>query len=99
MKKPAVLIQKIKQKDNYTFTIEWSDGDIKNYRLSQLQKNCPCAGCVDESTGQRVLDEQTVNEDVRAVRIVSIGRYALKIQFTSGCSNGIFDFDSLRYRS
>lgn len=91
-----VLVKAISQKDNHTFAVEWSDGEICHYKLSDLQKICPCAACVDELTGKRVLDPSTVHEDVRAIRIVSIGRYALRIQYTKGCSNGIYSFDNLR---
>jgi len=93
------LVRKIEQKNNHLFTIEWSDGKIHDYRLSDLQKQCPCAACVDENTGQRTLDVSTVREDVRAKRIISVGRYALRIQFTSGCSTGIYDFALLRKMS
>ena len=90
-----LMIKRIEQKDAHSFLIEWSDGLVKAYRLSELQKKCPCAGCVDEATGERRLDAATVDEDVRASRIVSVGRYALRIFFTSGCSNGIYSFDFL----
>lgn len=90
-----LFIREIAQKDNYTFTITWNDGVVGNYRLSELQKQCPCAGCIDEVTGKRILDEKNVKPDVRAVKIVSVGRYALRIQFTSGCSTGIYEFDLL----
>lgn len=91
-----VLIRKIEQKNNVTFSIEWSDGQINDYRLSQLQRLCPCANCIDEYSGKRLLDESTIHADVRAERISSVGRYAIRIQFTSGCSSGIYDFEMLR---
>jgi len=92
----AFLIKTIAQKDNHIFTIEWADGIAHDYRLSSVQKQCPCAGCNDEITGKKLLDEKSIKEDVRAVRIVNVGRYALRIQFTLGCSNGIYGFDMLR---
>jgi ATP-binding protein involved in chromosome partitioning len=92
----AVLVNKIYQKDNFTFTIEWSDGIIKHYRLSDLQRSCPCAGCMDEMTGKRVIDPSLIPADLRAKRIMSVGRYALRVQFASGCSHGIYSFDFLR---
>lgn len=94
--KHSVLVKTIKQKDNHTFTIEWSDGKICNYRLSDLQKNCPCAACVDENTGKRMVHPDRIDVNVRATRVSSLGRYAIKINFTSGCSNGIYGFDYLR---
>lgn len=92
----ALGICKIFQKNNHNFVIEWSDGVAKEYRLSDLQQRCPCANCVDELTGKRKRDEKSVQDDVRAIRIVSVGRYALKIHFSSGCSTGIYSFDMLR---
>lgn len=89
-------IKNIYQKDNFTFCIEWNDGALKEYRLSDLQKECPCAACVDESSGRRMVPQSSLKEDVRATRLTNVGRYALKIQFTSGCSTGIFDFNFLR---
>jgi len=91
-----VLVRKIWQKSNTEFSIEWSDGTVMDYRLSDLQKKCPCAACVDENSGKRLVNENSIKEDVRAIRILSVGRYALRVQFTSGCSNGIFDFKLLR---
>lgn len=96
MNPTPVYIKKIIQKDNYTFTIEWNDGISNDYRLSLLQKNCPCANCTDEITGKRMSAVTTVLDDVRAVRINSVGRYAMRIQFTFGCSAGIYSYDMLR---
>lgn len=95
MSDPALVIKRLEQKDNHAFTIEWSDGQVNEYLLSHLQQHCPCANCVDEQTGKRRIDAKSF-ENVRAHRIVSIGRYALRIYFTSGCSAGIFSFEMLK---
>jgi len=89
-------IKEIKQKDNYSFSILWTDGKAVDYRLSDLQKLCPCANCVDESTGERKNNPDLVDEQVRAVKVQSVGRYAVRITFTSGCSLGIYSFEDLR---
>lgn len=90
-----LMIKKIEQKSAHTFVIEWNDGHVKEYRLSDLQKNCHCASCIDEITGARILDPKTVEEDVQAIKIKSVGRYGIKIFFTKGCSNGIYSYDFL----
>ena len=92
-RQPAVGIKKIEQKDNHAFSIEWNDGIIQSYPLDHLQKNCPCAAC--SSDGQ-ASNHHNVQRDVKASRILNAGRYALRIEFTSGCSLGIYDFDLLR---
>ena len=96
MKNPPVLIKKIYQKDNFTFTVDWSDGVSDDYRLSALQKQCSCALCYDPATGKQRNQIDQIDNDVRAVYIKSVGRYALRIQYTSGCSKGIYSFAMLR---
>lgn len=92
----CLFVRKIWQKDNHTFSIQWNDGVIQDFRLCDLQRSCPCAHCSDEITGKPLLDSKIIPDDVKAVFIRSIGRYGLRIQFTSGCSTGIYSFDRLR---
>ncbi|MEI8124160.1 MAG: DUF971 domain-containing protein [Parachlamydiaceae bacterium] len=96
MKNPPVLIKSIKQKDNHVFTVDWSDNISKEYRLSSLQKNCPCAKCYDPTSGKQLTSGADLDVNVRAAQIKSVGRYALKIQFSSGCSRGIYSYAMLR---
>lgn len=93
MSVPVFFITEIQQKDNHTFTVVWNDGMCRDYRLSVLQQHCPCAGCQEKDGDKRL---QAVADDVRAKRIVSVGRYALRIEYTGGCSAGIYSYDLLR---
>lgn len=90
------FIRSIRQKGPHRFTIEWTDGKLSEYRLCDLQRICTCARCRDEVTGQMRVDPATIAEDVEAFRIVSVGRYALQIFFSKGCSKGIYPFWLLR---
>jgi DUF971 family protein len=92
----SIFIRTIRQKDDHWFTIEWSDGKISDYRLSDLQRQCPCAHCHDEKTGKQWIEPCEIDNDVRASRIVSVGSYALQVFFTHGCSKGIYPFWMLR---
>lgn len=96
MKQLPVMIKGIRQKDNHTFTIDWSDGSGVDYRLGQLQAKCPCAKCFDPATGKQHVSKEALDPQVKAVHIASAGRYALRIQFTSGCSRGIYSFAFLK---
>lgn len=96
MRPPPVLIKGISQKNNHMFTIEWTDGIICDYALEDLQRNCPCARCSQQKEQKYIYQEQPIVEPVKAIRISNVGRYALRIQFTSGCSLGIFSYEFLR---
>lgn len=83
-----LFIVKIWQINTNTFAIHWSNGQIHNFCLHDVQRNCPCAGCQQPS-------KPLCSSDVQAKLIRSVGRYGLHIQFTSGCSKGIYHFDQL----
>lgn len=89
-KRQTIEVENIIQKDKHTFSVEWNDGFIKDFRLSDLQRRCPCAGCVESTV------RATVHDDLRASSVETVGRYALRFNFNSGCSKGIYSFDFLR---
>jgi DUF971 family protein len=91
-----IYIRAIQQKDRHRFTIEWTDGKISQLRLSDVQRNCTCAKCRCEMTGKMLVAPDELSDDVEALRIASVGRYALQIYFTNGCSKGIYPFHLLR---
>lgn len=95
MNPAAVMIKSIVQKDNFHFTIDWSDGVSWDYKLSELQRRCPCAKCYDPESGKQLVPPSGI-ENVKAKQVRSVGRYGLRIQFTSGCSMGIYSYNMLR---
>lgn len=82
-----VRISKIEQKDNFTFSLTFLDGKVKEYRLSELQKRCPCSACQAKKSNP--------DTNVKATLIKNVGLYALSIKFTSGCSHGIYSLKML----
>lgn len=90
------FIQEIKQEDLYHFSIVWNNGEKVIFRLSDLQKQCPCRECRDEKTGKFIKDVNEISETIYAKKIMSIGNYALRIEFTQGCSQGIYTLSFLR---
>lgn len=81
-------VREVRQKDRNHLEVIWSDGKVNHYRLSDLQSRCPCAGCVEKPP--------QIDKDVSALQVTMVGRYALQILFTNGCSHGIYEFESLR---
>jgi len=76
--------------------ITWQDGHESVYPARMLRLACPCAGCVDEVTGRRRLNEAHVAQDVRPLKLEVVGRYAISIQWSDGHATGIYAFDRLR---
>lgn len=92
----ALLVRKIEQLDRHTLGIEWVDGHRSRWRLSHLRRNCPCAVCVDEWTREPKLKAEEVDDDVLATTVDSVGRYAVRIDFSDGHTTGIYSFPLLR---
>jgi ATP-binding protein involved in chromosome partitioning len=81
---------------NTALIVTWNDGRRSEYDLRTLRLSCPCASCVNEWTGEKMLRPAQVPEGVRPVRLFSVGRYALGISWSDGHSTGIFSYDYLR---
>lgn len=77
-------------------TIKWSDGSETGYNAPQLRRVCPCAGCRDEWTGEKILDDAKVSDDLIFSSISIVGRYALNFHFSDGHETGIYSFEYLR---
>lgn len=88
-------VQIIEESDSEV-TIKWSDGNETAYNAAQLRKACPCAGCVNEWTGERTLKEADIPADMTFSQIAIVGRYALSFHFSDGHDTGIFSFNLLR---
>lgn len=74
-------------------TITWTSGRVQQIPVRELRLKCPCASCIDEFTGQPLLDPQTVPQDILPVFIKSVGRYAFTVEWSDGHHTGIFSFD------
>jgi DUF971 family protein len=87
--------QRLEQGGPETLIIHWDDGHECRYAVRQLRMACPCAGCVDEWTGEQTLTEQAVPTDVRPNKIEPVGLYALSFDWSDGHSTGIYTFERL----
>jgi ATP-binding protein involved in chromosome partitioning len=86
----SLAIESISQKNPHSITIQWSDGLLQECSLAELQLRCPCAGCKEKGNQQ----ESGALTGAKTVR--NVGRYALQIDFTTGCSHGIYDYELVR---
>lgn len=82
--------------DGQALRIEWMDGSESILRPYDLRISCPCARCVDEMTGRRILRPEMIPETIHPTAIHYVGRYALQFVWSDGHDTGFYPFDYLR---
>lgn len=74
----------------------WQDGKKLALDDRGLRLACPCAMCVDENTGKKLLVPSMVPMDVQPMVIETVGAYALRISWSDGHGTGLYSFETLR---
>ncbi|MDQ3667456.1 MAG: DUF971 domain-containing protein [Acidobacteriota bacterium] len=92
----AIEPREIKQEGNAGLRITWSDDHVSRYSAAGLRRACPCAQCVNEWTGQRVLKPDTISQELTITDLSIVGRYALNFRWSDGHETGIYSFRYLR---
>jgi ATP-binding protein involved in chromosome partitioning len=95
-KAAAYTPTEIAQRGPRALAIRWSDGAETVLDVRELRLACGCAECVDEWSGAGRLDPASVPQDVRPVRVHTVGRYAIQIDWSDGHGAGIYPFGRLR---
>lgn len=93
---PAIEPHEIMQEGDAGLRITWGDGRVCHYSAPVLRRVCPCARCVNEWTGERMLDPATIANDLTVESIEIVGRYALTFRWSDGHDTGIYSFRLLR---
>ena len=86
----------MKTTEDQKLLITWDDGHVSEYHFRFLRGSCPCAECVDEISGKRVVYPHQVPEKIRPVEAVPVGRYAYQIFWSDGHNTGIYTYTYLR---
>ena len=76
--------------------ILWGDGHQTTYNVRQLRLLCPCASCVNEMTGVKILKEENVPLSVKPIKIEGVGHYAFGIHWSDGHNTGLYTLEYLR---
>ena len=76
--------------------IAWKDGLVSEFEARQLRLACPCAVCVEEGTGRKLLEEDRISPDIQLLEAELVGRYALCFEWSDHHRTGIFSWDYLR---
>lgn len=86
----------IKKSDDGGLEITWPDGEKVVYSAYDMRVNCPCALCVSEETGEKILDPKSIPLDISIGAFARIGNYAVTVTFSDGHETGIYKYEKLR---
>jgi DUF971 family protein len=87
--------QSIEINERKEFLVAWP-GVLSVIPALRLRDACPCAGCIEEGTGRKILDTASIPADIRALEIRPVGSYAIQIQWSDGHGSGIYSWETLR---
>ncbi|MDE0895072.1 MAG: DUF971 domain-containing protein [Planctomycetota bacterium] len=93
MTSPAPLV--ITKSVPESLTVEWTDGSHTHLSAAALRRICPCAHCVNEHTGVRMLDPDSIPEDLTQSEVILVGNYALRVTFADNHNTGLFTWSFL----
>jgi len=83
----------IKRLGKASVEVGWADGHRSVYPNRYLRDHCPCATCRERPV--RSLPILSA-DDVRALQIAVVGRYAIRIEWSDGHTTGIYSYETLR---
>lgn len=93
---PYLMPSRVKRVTGFQTDIVWNDGHFSSYPSWYLRENCPCASCVEEFTGRRLILQGSIPSTLERVDVELVGNYALSFTWSDGHSTGIYTFDFLR---
>jgi len=75
-----------------TINLNWASGKVYTIPHRDLRLACPCAACVDEYTGEKILRPESVPADIHAESVTPLGNYAVVVKWSDGHSSGIYPY-------
>lgn len=87
---------RIELSDRGELLIVWPEGPPSSISFFKLRDLCPCAVCIEEGTGRKLLDPATIPADIRPLEIRNVGNYAVQILWSDGHSTGFYGWQMLR---
>jgi DUF971 family protein len=91
---PPQLIERLPAEQR--LLVRWADGVEGRLMLVGLRGQCMCARCVDEITGERIVDVDGIDPEISICEMQLVGNYALKIRWSDGHDTGLYTWGHLR---
>jgi ATP-binding protein involved in chromosome partitioning len=89
-----IVPPEVKQEGD-TVLFKWQDQDDWKINAVHLRSSCGCALCVDEYSGEKILNDEDIPRDITVESTTALGNYALAISWSDGHSSGIFPYRQL----
>lgn len=80
-------LPRVRQRDSFHLEIE-ENGEWTPLSLRKIQDHCPCAACQEKG-------KKKGDREVSLLEFSLVGRYAIRIAFSSGCRQGIYPISLL----
>ncbi|MBI1311735.1 DUF971 domain-containing protein [bacterium] len=94
MSAPPTRLKSIREEQ--VLEIAWPDGTEARIPFRYLRGRCPCASCVNEFTGKRMVDVLDIPEGILIDAAELTGNYALKIKWNDRHDTGLYTWEHLR---
>jgi Mrp family chromosome partitioning ATPase/DUF971 family protein len=76
--------------------ISYVEGGVERYVAPKvLRSECRCAVCIEEFTGEQLLDKESIPESVQPTSIAPMGNYAVSVQWSDGHTSSVYPYDVL----
>jgi DUF971 family protein len=82
--------------DQKMLELVFSDGFRATVAARTLRQLCPCAECVEEWSGKRTFDIETIPTEMKIIEVSPVGNYAITFTFGDLHRTGIFQWEYLR---
>lgn len=81
--------------DAKMITLKWNNGRVWKVDNKVLRASCQCALCINEMTGEKLIDESKIRPDIAATQITPLGNYAIGVTWNDGHSSGIYPYKTI----
>lgn len=94
--KNEYAVENYRIEDDGSLEMNWKDGRTTHHDAKALRGLCQCAKCIDEITGEQILDINSISSEIKIAGAEPVGLYGVAITFTDGHNSGIYKLKELR---
>ena len=77
-------------------SLSWADHLIKELGVYDLRLACPCARCIHEVTGKKLVNPEEISAEIYLKDMQPVGNYAYRLLFSDDHDSGIYTLELLR---